>query len=332
MTESDTGPDFLLLPDLALRSFGGAVVWANDESFAEKENLIRPEKAGYRPSTFGHKGQVYDGWETRRRREDGVDQAIVRLGIPGAIYGIVVDTSWFKGNYPSQISVEALHVDGYPSAAELAERDDWTPIVARVKVYGDTRNAFDVTSTERWTHVRLTMYPDGGVARLRVHGIGVPDPDFLALGPIDLAALENGALVTACSNRFYSSPQNLLAPGMPQSMGDGWETARRRDKGNDWVEVRLAGRGLPRVIELDTTYFIANSPGAAVVHGRTADNEWIELLPRTPLQPDTRHRFPVLIDVPVDQLRLDIHPDGGMARLRVFGDLKPEDLAERWRR
>ncbi|EUA89409.1 allantoicase [Mycobacterium ulcerans str. Harvey] len=217
------------------------MIWANDESFAEKENLINPGPASYRPASFGHKGQVYDGWETRRRREPGHDQAIVRLGVPGVIRGVVVDTAWFKGNYPPEVSIEALAVDGYPPAEQLASDGGWETIVARAKVVGDADNPFVVSSEKRWTHVRLSIYPDGGVARLRVHGEGRPDRRFLGAGPLDLAALENGGLVLDCSNRFYSSPQHVIFPGLARVMGDGWETARRRDDGNDWVLIKLAG-------------------------------------------------------------------------------------------
>ncbi|GLE58464.1 putative allantoicase [Mycobacteroides chelonae] len=318
-------PDFTMLPDLALRPLGGAVIWANDDLFAEKENLIKPGPADYRPATFGHKGQVYDGWETRRRRdpagEPGHDSAIVRLGVPGVIAGIVVDTAWFKGNYPPEISVDAAEIEGYPPADAIARNTHWHSIIGRSKVYGDSRNVFDVHSTQRWTHVRLTMHPDGGVARLRVHGHGRPDPRFLDAGQFDLAAIENGGLVTDCSNRFYSSPQNLLFPGVARVMGDGWETARRRDDANDWVQVRLAGEGVLRLAEIDTSYFVGNSPGAAGLQGRNAQGDWIPLLPRTPLQPDTRHRFLLENQQPVTDVRLDIYPDGGLARLRLFGDL-----------
>jgi allantoicase len=319
MTESL--PDFTWLPDLALRSLGGAVIWANDELFAEKENLISPGPSAYRPASFGHKGQVYDGWETRRRRDAGHDTAIVRLGVPGVIRGVVVDTAWFKGNYPPSVSVDAIEVDGYPTAEQLAADPGWVPLIERSRVYGDTRNNFEVSSEQRWTHVRLNIYPDGGVARLRVHGEGRPDKRFLGIGPVDLAALENGGLVLDCSNRFYSSPQNLIFPGQAQVMGDGWETARRRDDSNDWVRIGLAGPGRVRLAEIDTSYFIGNSPGAAALTGLRADGQWIELLPRTELLPDTRHRF--LIDTAdvVSEARLDIYPDGGLARLRLFGEL-----------
>ncbi|MEH3153921.1 MAG: allantoicase [Gordonia paraffinivorans] len=311
---------FRTLPDLALRTLGGAVIWANDEFFAERENLIKSGPAGYSAATFGHKGQVYDGWETRRRRSSGVDEAIVRLGAPGIVHGVVVDTAWFRGNYPPEVSVEGASVDGHPSVEEVRAAD-WVTLVPRSRVRGDTKNDFDVEPGPRVTHVKLTMHPDGGVARLRVHGIARPDPTFLDVGPVDLAAIENGARVTDCSNMFYSSPQNLLLPGVARSMGDGWETARRRDDGNDWVEIGLAAEGLPRMIELDTSYFLGNAPGAAAVRGRAADGSWVEILPRVDLHPDTRHRFVVRDVPPVTALRVDVFPDGGMARVRAWGAL-----------
>ncbi len=320
---------FLSLPDLAARSAGGAVLWATDDLFAEKENLIKPGAAEFRPATFGHKGQIYDGWETRRRRgstEDSSDAAIIRLGVPGVVRGVVVDTAWFTGNYPPQISVEAAYVDGHPSTEELADKTEWTTIVGRSPVNGDTRNPFKVDSHRRWSHVRLSMYPDGGIARLRVHGEGLLDPRFADGLPLDLAAMENGGRITACSNMFYSSPNNLLLPGSARSMGEGWETSRRRDSGNDWVQVHLASQGMLTAAELDTSYFVGNAPGWARLSGRDGDGEWFEVMAMTELQPDTRHRFLVDGDRPVTDVRLDIHPDGGMARVRLFGRLTPEGL------
>jgi allantoicase len=320
---------FLSLPDLAARTAGGAVLWANDELFAEKENLIKPGPAEHRPATFGHKGQVYDGWETRRRRGtggDAHDSVIVRLGVPGIVRGAVVDTAWFTGNHPAQISVEAAYVAGYPSVEELVDKTQWTTIVERSDIDGDTRNPFKVNSSRRWSHIRLSIYPDGGVARLRVHGEGLLDPRFADGLPLDLAALENGGRITACSNMFYSSPNNLLLPGPARTMGEGWETSRRRDNGNDWVQVDLTSQGVVTTAELDTSYFIGNAPGSARLSGRDGDGEWFELLSLTELQADTRHRFLIDNDRPVTQARLDIHPDGGMARLRLFGLLTPEGL------
>lgn len=304
------------LPDLASRRVGGGVVWANDELFAERENLIRAAEPVFQPATFGHKGQIYDGWETRRRRSPGVDQAVVRLGLPGVVRGVVVDTAFFTGNYPPFCSVEACAAEGYPDPAELA---DWVTLVPRSPLAGDTKNRFEVADSRRFTHVRLTIDPDGGVARLRVHGDPVADPRLLDLASLDLAALENGATISGCSNMFYSSPANLISPGFAAVMGEGWETARRRDDGNDWVSVRLAGPGVVRLAELDTSHFKGNAPGWASL----SDGWGAPLLDRVRLQPDTGHRFPLPGGREVSEVRLDIYPDGGMARLRLYGALTP---------
>ena len=307
-------------PDLASRSLGAGVIYANDELFADRENLIKPGDPVFQPHTFGNKGQVMDGWETRRRREAGSDSAIVRLGSAGVVHRVVVDTSYFTGNYPPEVSVEACGAEGYPAPAELAAAS-WTTLVPRSAVAGDARNEFEVAVDRRFTHVRLTIFPDGGVARLRVYGEPVADPRLLP-GTIDLAALENGAVVTGCSNMFYSSPANLLMPGLARVMGEGWETARRRDESNDWVEVQLACAGSVEVVELDTSHFVGNAPGWAALGSDGGD-----LIARTALQPDTRHRFAVPAGLVAGQVRLDVYPDGGMARVRVFGTPTPQARA-----
>jgi len=333
---ADDLPDFTHLVDLASRRLGGSVVAANDELFAPRESLIRPEPPTFSPYTFGPKGQVYDGWETRRRREPGYDWAVVRLGMPGVVRGVVVDTAFFTGNHPPEVSVEGAFVDGYPSPAEL-EGIAWFPLVPRSPVEGDTRAPFAVDVERLTTHVRLCLHPDGGVARLRVHGQGVPDPRWLGVGPLDLAAVENGGDVVECSDTFYSSPRNLLAPGPARVMGEGWETARRRDGGNDFVEIRLAGPGVVQVAELDTSCFVGNAPGWAGLRGRDDRGgdgaAWVDLLTRRRLQPDSRHRFLADDSAEVTHVRLDVYPDGGMARVRLWGRLSTagrEALAARW--
>ena len=348
--------DFGRLPDLAARRAGGSVVWASDELFAEKENLIKSEPPSFGTATFGPKGQIYDGWETRRRRSAGHDWAIIRLGLPGVVSGVVVDTAFFAGNYPPEISVEGCGVEGYPDPAELAAAD-WLPLVPRAAVAGDAVNEFEVSANWRVTHVRLRMYPDGGIARLRVHGAAVADPRLLR-GLVNIAALANGARVTGCSNMFYSSPSSLISPGEARNMGEGWETARRRDDANDWVEIGLAAPGRIRLAELDTSYFVGNAPGWAALTGRlsgaggassqpteassrpagapsrpTGAPGSVELLPRTRMQPDTRQRFRIEGDAEVTDVRLDVYPDGGMARLRLPAELTAaarEQLALRW--
>ncbi|MHA6617969.1 allantoicase [Pseudonocardia sp. DLS-67] len=322
--------DFRELPDLASRSIGGAVVHANDDAFAAKENLITPGRPVFDPADFGSQGKVYDGWETRRRRAPGHDEAILRLGASGVVHGVVVDTAWFTGNYPPEVAVDGIRAD---AGVDVAEVVDWEPLVARSAVKGDTENAFAVESPRRVTHVRLRIFPDGGVARLRVHGEALPNPSLLdVLGNADLAAIENGGRVVACSNAFYGSPNNLLLPGPARTMGEGWENARRRDEGNDWVEVALVAEAELVLAELDTSWFLHNAPGWAALTGRTADGAPVDLLPRTALQPDTRHRFRVPT-TPVTHVRMDVFPDGGLARLRLHGALTPRgraDLAARW--
>jgi allantoicase len=337
---SEQTPAFTQLPNLASRALAASVVHANDELFAEKENLIKPEPATFVAGEFGHKGKTYDGWETRRRREPGHDHAIVRLGVPGVVHGVVVDTSWFTGNYPPHVSVEATSAAGYPSPAEL-ERAEWTTLVPKSRIGGDRENWFDVDDDRRFTHVRLSIHPDGGVARFRVYGVPVPDPRLLT-GTVDLAALEHGAGVVACSDMFYGSPVNLLLPGRAANMGEGWENARRRDDSNDFVTVRLAGRGRVRRVEVDTSWFVGNAPGWVSLRGLDAGpfedgspepdlaavpaDSSVELVPRTPLQPDTRHFFRVAGTAPVTHVRMDVYPDGGVARLRVHGELEPAAL------
>jgi allantoicase len=329
---NESADEWRLLPDLASRLLGGGVVYANDEFFAEKENLVKPEPPAFDPAAFGHKGKVYDGWESRRRREPGHDHAIVRLGCPGIVHGVVVDTAFFRGNYPPEVSVDATCAEGYPSPDELAVLD-WHPLVARSAVRGDAANEFAATDRRRWSHVRLSIYPDGGVARFRVHGEVVADPAFLS-GIVDLAAMENGGMVTDCSDAFYSAPSNLILPGRPRVMSDGWENARRRGPGNDFVAVRLAGPGVLRWAEIDTTYFVGNAPGWITLSGQDPDQTWRELIPRTRVQPDTRHRLLTTDAGPVSAVRLDVIPDGGLARLRIHGELTAaalDAMRGRWR-
>jgi allantoicase len=343
--------DEQLLPDL-LR-LRGSVVAASDEFFAAKENLIKPHPPVFVPETYDAKGQVYDGWETRRRRGPGGtlpdravrDWVIVRLGVPGVVRSIVVDTAFFTVNYPQACSADACSVSGYPSLEELTAGPvpgRWREIVPRALLTGDARHAFKVNSDRRSTHVRLNIFPDGGVARLHVHGEVVPDPALLEGLTVDLAALENGADIAARSDRFYSSPRNVISPGLSRVMGEGWETRRRRKPGYEWLVVRLAGRGVIRLAEIDTSWFRGNQPDSAALQtidaadpapGSLADEHaWRDLLPPVKLLPDTPHRFRVDGE-PATHVRLNVFPDGGVARLRLYGSLTDDGLAavrRRW--
>jgi allantoicase len=317
--------DFLELVDLAAERLGGAVLWANDEFFAEKDNLLRAEAAVFVPGKYTDRGKWMDGWETRRRRTPGHDWCIVRLGVPGVVRGVVVDTAHFKGNYPESCSLEATSAP--PQAPlEALEAAAWHELLPPSKLAGDTANAFAVERAWRATHLRLRIYPDGGVARLRVHGEAIPEPRWLGRPgteqDADLAAVENGGVVVDASDTFFGPRHALGMPGRAHDMSDGWETRRTRREGPEWVILRLAAEGTLRRAELDTWRFRGNAPGSAgLAVSATAEGPWQDVLGKTPLLPHTRHVFDVELSAhaPARYVRMSIWPDGGVSRLRLFG-------------
>ena len=322
--------EFTELIDLAAEKLGGAVLAANDEFFAPKENLLKQAAPIFIEGKYTDLGKWMDGWETRRRRTPGHDWCIIRLGLSGIVRGVVVDTSFFRGNYPEQCSIEACTLDGQPTVEQLTdESTSWTEILPRSDLRGDSQNPFATKSDQRFTHLRLRIYPDGGVARLRVFGEVVPDWNRLKSqgGRIDLAAAENGGLVLSCSDMFFGHRHNLIMPGRAANMSDGWETKRRRGPGHDWVVIKLAKPGNINSIEVDTSYFKGNFPESCSLEaGNTASGEpsdWKIVLPRTKLQAHTRHYFDSeLSDAGVaSHVRFNIFPDGGVSRLRVYGTL-----------
>ncbi|HXE74565.1 MAG TPA: allantoicase [Candidatus Xenobia bacterium] len=324
--------DFTELVDLASERVGGVALAANDEFFAPKENLLRASAPVFIEDKYTDRGKWMDGWETRRRREPGHDWAIIRLGLPGVIRGVVVDTRHFKGNYPEKCSLEACAAE--PNAtAEHLQAAQWVEILPPSNLQGDTQNRFSIESPWRFTHLRLNIFPDGGVARLRVYGDVIPDwKQVLAVGgEIDLIAVENGGRVCGASDMFFGSRHNLILPGPARNMGDGWETRRRRGPGHDWAIVQLGAEGVVRRLEVDTSHFKGNFPESCSLEGcqtsdaTLADAHWRELLPRTRLRADTRHVFEEELKEagPVTHLRLNIFPDGGVARLRAFGEVTP---------
>lgn len=324
---------FTDLIDLASERVGGAVLAANDEFFAPKESLLRASAPEWREGVYTDRGKWMDGWETRRRRTPGHDWCVIRLGIPGILHGVVVDTSFFRGNYPESCAVDAAWVSGTPATEELLDekRVTWTSALARSPLKGDARNEFPLRDPVRATHLRFSIHPDGGVARLRAYGEPTLARDQLRPGSeIDLAAMENGGLVVGCSDMFFGHRHNLILPGRSTHMGDGWETRRRRGPGHDWIVVRLGARGRLHRAEIDTDHFKGNAPGSFMLETLDArdgvtslgepEGEWKPLIAETPLQPHARHRFDSLLPAaPATHARLSIFPDGGVARLRLFG-------------
>lgn len=316
--------------DLASPRLGADVTYATDDFFADKSRLIDPAAPVFIADKYDENGKWMDGWESRRKRGEGFDHCILRLGLPGIIQAVNIDTSHFTGNFPPAASIDACLVDGEPT-----DKTAWTEIVPSVSLQGDQHHLVDVASPETWSHLRLNIYPDGGVARLRVYGEvqcnwDLKNPDEV----IDLAALVNGGRGVAASDQHYGSPSNILAPGRGVNMGDGWETRRRREPGNDWAIIALGHAGTISKIEVDTAHFKGNYPDrcsiqAGLVTGGTDQSLvtqsmfWKTLLPEQKLSMDAIHSFEDEVAAlgPVSHVRLNIIPDGGVSRLRLFGKI-----------
>lgn len=325
--------DFTELIDLSSEKLGGAVLYANDEFFAPKENLLKPTTPIFIEGKYTDLGKWMDGWETRRRRSPRLDETydwcIVRLGLSGIIHGVIVDTAFFRGNFPSHCSIEVCEADGQPTVEELFNAE-WTEILPQSELEGDSRNHFTINFPNRVTHLKLKIYPDGGVARLRVFGEVLPNWEALRqrASEIDLAAVEHGGMVLTASDMFFGHRHNLIMPGLAQDMSDGWESKRRRGEGYDWCVIKLGTTGNLKRVEVDTSHFKGNYPESCSIEvGNSTDETdlekivWEELLPNTKLQAHTRHVFvDELKDCgDVTHVRFNIYPDGGVSRLRLFG-------------
>ncbi len=338
--------DFTHLVDLAAERLGGRVIAANDEFFAPKENLLKASKPIFIEGKFTARGKWMDGWETRRRRTPGHDWCIVRLGLPGAVRGVVVDTSFFKGNYPERCSIEACDLGSGPpykneKKALLSAKTQWIELLPESRLAGDSQNPFPIEHACRFTHLRLNIFPDGGVARLRVHGEVAPRASGRSRTEFDLAAVENGGRIVASSDQFFGEPLNMLMPGLARDMGEGWETRRRRSPGHDWAIVKLGVPGAIHRIEVSTAHFKGNFPESCAIDacfaadsaadaGADALKDWKPLLAKSLLKANARHIFrEQLHNVgPATHVRLNIYPDGGISRFRVFGVAgAPEDGA-----
>ncbi len=321
-------PAFAELLDLASVRIGAAALEASDEFFAPKENLLKPGRGIFLPDKYTDHGKWMDGWETRRRRTPGHDWCVIRLGYPGTIHGVDIDTNHFVGNYPERASVDAAagRLDAAP------ENLEWHEILTPVELGPSCHNLFAVEDVRRWTHLRLNIYPDGGVARFRAYGYAMPQRRLSSTDLVDLACVENGGVALLSSDQCFGHMNNMLMPDWPVNMGDGWETRRRRGPGFDWAIVRLGTTGAIDHVEVDTTHFKGNYPGRCSVEAclaeadawRSFDPEectWTEIVSEQALTADSVHRFDLhsARQGPFSHVRLNIFPDGGVARFRVFG-------------
>jgi allantoicase len=325
-------PPFTALADLASARVGGRAIAANDEFFAPKSNLLKAEPAIFVPDKFTPRGKWMDGWETRRRRTPGHDWCVIALGMRGQICGINVDTSHFTGNYPSHCSLEGIDSPRAPTPSICAADTPWVSLLPTSPLRGNGNNFFPVVDDRPWTHLRLNIFPDGGVARLRVYGDVAVDWTRVARRrrAIDLASITNGGLVIGASDMHFGAKDNMIMPGRATNMGDGWETRRRRGPGYDWAIVRLGTTAAISKVEIDTNHFKGNYPESASLEGCAVPSSslrdlgsaaWREILPRTPLKPHHRHFYSRELSTAdrISHVRLNIFPDGGISRLRIYG-------------
>ncbi len=342
MSQANQGTaTFSGLLDLLAESMGGMALETNDEFFAEASNLVKPGRGIFDPDRYTDRGKWMDGWESRRKRGPGYDWCILKLGVPGIIRGLDIDTNHFLGNHAPYASVEAACVKPGESLDEAA----WEEVLEQSALHAGSQNLFSVQSDRVVTHVRLNIFPDGGVARLRVFGevkTSWADSDDdrdseiekrRAESEVDLVAARHGGLALACSDMFFSSMNNLILPGRAANMGEGWETRRRRGPGFDWVLIRLSEPGQINWLEISTHHYKGNYPDSCTIEALHAtdtritdllDADWKPLLPEFKLAADTRHFVrDELLDVgEITHLRLNIFPDGGISRLRAYGKAK----------
>jgi len=323
-------PDSPLNPrqyiDLLGRNYGGQALTCSDDFFASKDNLLLPGAPVFIEDKYTVNGKWMDGWESRRRRGPGHDWCVLRLGLTGVIRAVNIDTTHFRGNAPAAITLQACNRDTDPDKDTI-----WQDILTATPVKPNCENIVAVDSTQPWSHLKLHIHPDGGVARLRVYGEVTVDWSRLLPGElVDLAACQYGGRAVACSDMFFGSMHNLLAPGRGVNMGDGWETRRRRDMGHDWVIIQLGTTGNVQRVEVDTCHFKGNYPDRISLEGiltKTTDLtapglQWTPLLPELHLGADRIHRYQTeILDSAktFSHIRLNNYPDGGISRLRVFG-------------
>lgn len=313
--------------NLADPRLGATVTYATDDFFAPKERLISPEEPVFIPGKYDDHGKWMDGWESRRKRTPGHDHCILKLGQAGIIDAVDIDTRHFTGNFPPEASIEACTSEsGIPG-----QDTPWTEIVSRRHLHGDSQHLIEIDDKSPFTHLRLNLFPDGGVARLRVYGqlhrTWSPED---ASETVDLLAASNGGRPVFANDEHFGTLANLMAPGKGINMGDGWETRRRREPGHDWAVVRLGHKGKIEDIHVDTAFFKGNYPAAISLQAATVaegdmetllkeSESWPTVLDKQELGPDAEHNFTPSTTATATHVRINIFPDGGVSRLRLFG-------------
>jgi len=316
------------LIDLAQPRLGSKVIFKTDDFFASAKRIIDPLPPVFKDGLFDRNGKWMDGWESRRKRTAGHDYLIIKLGKPGTISKVDVDTSHFNGNQPSMISLEACY-----SKSNSIKNFKWKPLVNKKNTKANCHHLFNTISKSIITHVKFNIFPDGGVARLRLYGSISKKNSNFGKKIINLASLLNGASIIACNNEHFGKAENILAPGKAKNMGDGWETRRRRDKGFDWLILNsIKGNKIDR-IEISTHHFKGNFPSHCSLQATFIPNKrssslivknsnmWKHLLNKVELSPNKTHIFRNILmkNNKINYIKINIFPDGGISRFKIFG-------------
>ena len=316
------------LIDLAQPRLGSKVIFKTDDFFASANRIINPSPAVFKEGLFDKNGKWMDGWESRRKRTSGHDFLIIKLGKSGSINKVDVDTSHFNGNQPSMISLEGCY-----SKSKNIKDLKWKTLIGKKKTKANSPHMFKSSSKSIFTHIKLNIFPDGGVARLRLYGSISKENNKFGNKTINLASLLNGASVIACNNEHFGKAENILAPGKAKNMGDGWETRRRRDKGFDWLILNpINGKKIDK-IEISTHHFKGNFPShcslqAAFVPNKKSSSsiiknsvKWKFLLNKVNLSANKTHKFKNILmkNDKINFIKINIFPDGGISRFKIFG-------------
>jgi allantoicase len=327
-------PKFTKLINLASERLGAVTLSCSDDFFAGMENLVKPGRGIFIADKYTDRGKWMDGWESRRKRVPGHDWCIIRLGTSGKIFGVDIDTNHFLGNHPPHASIDACYLPGSNVDTDNAT---WKEILPKSALKPGSQNFYEIKDRNIYTHLRLNIYPDGGVARLKVYGEVFKDWNLVGADElVDLAAAVNGARSILCNDMFFSHMDNLIMPGRGINMGDGWETKRNRTPNNrDWVIVRLAHKGVIEKALIDTCHFKGNYPDSCLLEGcnipladenklHTTAIHWTTILPQVKLNADKEHYFEneILTKEPFTHVRLSIFPDGGISRMKLWGRIR----------
>ena len=315
--------------DLSNPILGTKILYCTDEFFAAAKRLLNPSNPIFKENVFDNHGKWMDGWETRRKRVKGHDHVIIKLGKPGQINTVNVDTSYFNGNQPEYAKLEGCY-----SKNNNLDNLKWTQLTKKNKIKPNSKNLLKSLSKKTFTHLKLNIYPDGGVARLRLFGnIDLSLNKFLKNKIFDSANIVNGSHVIACSDEHFGNANNLLLPGKSINMGNGWETRRRRGKGYDWVIIKLGKACFINSFEVGTHYFKGNYPDNFSIQAFSFEKKinisnlikksrsWLTLIPKHKLKENSNFKIKnnKFLNKKFNYIKLNIYPDGGISRLRVFG-------------